>query len=592
MSIATASRHAARFDVEAIRDQFPALAQQVHGRPLVYLDNAATSQKPKAVIEALEHYYRADNANVHRGLHALSERATEGYEGARRKVADLLHAGDPHQIVFVRGCTEAINLVASSYGGSVLSAGDEVLITHMEHHSNIVPWQLICQRTGAKLKVAPIDDRGQLDLEEFANRLSKKTKIVAAVHVSNALGTINPVKRMIELAHGVGAKVLIDGAQAVCHMPVDVRDLDADFYVVSGHKMFGPTGIGALYGKADLLASMPPYQGGGEMIQSVRFEQTTYAEPPARFEAGTPHIAGAIGLGAAVDWLQSLDFDAVQAHEQDLLDHGTQRLAAVPGLTLIGDAEHKASVLSFVIDGVHPYDLGMLLDREGIAVRTGHHCTQPLMERFGVSATTRASLALYNTRAELDQLADALTRIVEKQAEAGPAAGPAPSDAPADADADAPVDFDELAWPEAKAETPEAAAAELLELFSFFDDWEQRYQHIIDMGEKLPPMPDAAKTEQTRVHGCQSIVHLIARQPPDRPEAVQFIADSDAALVRGLIAVLQHVFSGQPAERIVQFDVAGFLRDLGFERHLTMGRRNGLQSMIQRIRRFAAEQIG
>lgn len=397
-------------DVHRLREQFPILSEKVHGKPLVYLDNAATSQKPQAVIDALSRYYTEYNANVHRGLHRLSELATNAYEQARGKVQRFLGASDAREIVFTRGTTEAINLVAQAWGRANLKAGDEVLISHMEHHSNILPWQMVCEQIGAKLRVIPINDRGELLMDEFTRLLTDRTRIVSVVHVSNALGTINPVNDIVSMAHERGALAMIDGAQAAAHMQISVRDLDCDFYAVSGHKMFGPTGIGALYGKSALLQAMPPYQGGGEMIKNVTFEKTLFADPPTRFEAGTPHIAGAIGMGAAIDWIKSLDWRAVGAHEHELLKYGTERLLEIPGLRLIGTAVHKAAVLSFVIESQHPYELGQILDHDGVAIRTGHHCTQPLMERFGVPATCRASLAMYNTREEIDALIDALRK--------------------------------------------------------------------------------------------------------------------------------------------------------------------------------------
>ena len=412
-STVDASAVAAAFDVERVRRDFPILQQQVHGCGLVYLDSAATSQKPQVVIDAVARYYTHDNANVHRGLHALSERATASYEGARQKVRRFIHAAETHEVIFVRGATEGINLLAQSYGRPRLGSGDEVLITHMEHHSNIVPWQIVCEQTGAVLRVAPINERGELDLDAFERLLSDRTRIVAAAHVSNALGTINPVERMIELAHGAGAIVLLDGAQAVAHMRVDVQSLDCDAYVVSGHKMFGPTGVGVLYGKSSLLEQMVPYQGGGDMIKSVTFDKTTYNDLPYRFEAGTPNIAGVVGLGAAVDYLETIDFTTLGAHEHELLQATTQSLSQVTGLRLIGTAAQKASVVSFVLDDVHPHDVGTILDTMGIAVRTGHHCAQPVMEHFDVPATVRASLAMYNTREEVQFLARALTRVRE-----------------------------------------------------------------------------------------------------------------------------------------------------------------------------------
>lgn len=397
-------------DLGALRAQFPILHQQVYGKPLVYLDNAATTQKPASVIEAVRHYYAADNANVHRGVHALSERATAAYEGAREKLRALVNAASTREIVFTRGTTEAINLVASSWGGANVGPGDEVLISEMEHHSGIVPWQLLCQRVGAKLVVAPIDDRGQLVMEEFRARLSERTKLVGIVHLSNSLGTVNPVAEIIALAHAAGAKVLVDGAQAMAHLAVDVQALDADFYVSSAHKMYGPTGIGFLYGKEALLEAMPPYQGGGDMIAMVTFERTEYNELPYKFEAGTPNIAGAIGYGAAVDWLNDQGLERLAAHEQQLLAYATEKAEAFEGLTIVGTAADKATVLAFTIHGVHPHDLGTILDREGVAIRAGHHCTMPVMQHFKVPATARASFAAYNTLDEVDALFAALER--------------------------------------------------------------------------------------------------------------------------------------------------------------------------------------
>jgi cysteine desulfurase/selenocysteine lyase len=398
-------------DVARVRADFPALHQQVNGRPLVYLDNAATTQKPQAVLDALLGFYSRDCANVHRGVHALSQRATDAYEGARETVARFLNAR-PREIVFTRGTTEAINLVAYSYG-SRLSPGDEILITELEHHSNIVPWQMLAERTGARLRVAPIDDRGEIILEEFQRLLGPRTRIVAVAHVSNALGTVNPVEEICRLAHTYGARVLVDGAQAVPHLAVDVRALDCDFYAFSGHKIYGPTGIGVLFGRWELLEAMPPYQGGGDMIRSVTFEKTLYNDPPYRFEAGTPHIAGAIGLAAAIEYVTRLGLEGIRRHEQQLLEAATRALEEIPGVRIVGTAAHKAAVVSFVLDGVHPHDVATVLDHEGVAVRAGHHCAQPLMERFGLPATTRASFALYNTLEEVDALAQAVRRARE-----------------------------------------------------------------------------------------------------------------------------------------------------------------------------------
>jgi cysteine desulfurase / selenocysteine lyase len=401
------------YDIGKVRRDFPILQQQVHGHPLVYLDNAATSQKPRAVIDAISHYYERGNANIHRGVHYLSEHATSEHEAARRTAQQFINAADKREIIFVRSATEGINLVAESYGRTHVGAGDEVLITAMEHHSNIVPWQILCDEKGAHLRVLPINDRGDLRLEELPKLLTPKTKIFAFTHVSNALGTINPVKQVTEIAHAHGVPVVIDGAQAAPHLRIDVQDLDVDFYVFSGHKVYGPTGIGVLYGKFDLLDAMPPYQGGGDMIRSVTFEKTLYNDLPYKFEAGTPDIAGAIGLGAALHYVEQLGLDNIAAHEHDLLTYGTEVLMSLPGVHIIGTAARKAAVISFIIDGIHPHDIGTILDREGIAVRTGHHCAQPVMQRFHVPATARASFALYNTRQEIDRLVEGIEKVQE-----------------------------------------------------------------------------------------------------------------------------------------------------------------------------------
>jgi len=400
-------------NVENIRSQFPILHQQIYDKPLIYLDNAATTQKPQSVLDALCDYYTHDNANVHRGVHTLSERATAAYESARDKIRALMNAASIREIVFTRGATEAINLVASSWGNANIGAGDEVLISEMEHHSDIVPWQMLCEKNGATLVVAPINDAGELMFDAFEVKLSERTKLVGMVHLSNALGTINPVQDIITKAHAVGAKVLLDGAQAVAHLNIDVQALDCDFYVASAHKMYGPTGIGMLYAKEALLESMPPYQGGGDMISMVTFEKTQYNELPYKFEAGTPNIAGAIGFGAAVDWLCETGVDAIAVHEQRLLAYATEKALKFEGLTIVGTAENKATVLSFTIDGVHPHDLGTILDREGVAIRAGHHCAMPVMQHFGLPATARASFAAYNTETEIDVLFAALKKAQE-----------------------------------------------------------------------------------------------------------------------------------------------------------------------------------
>ena len=401
----------AALDVERIRADFPILRRQVRGRALTYLDNAATTQKPQQVLDALIGYYTSCNANVHRGVHFLSEIATEAHDVARGKVRAFLNAASTREIAFTRNSTEGINLVAHAFGRWRVQAGDEVVITAMEHHSNIVPWQLLCEERGAHLRVAPIDDSGALILDELEALLTPRTKLLSVTHMSNALGTVNPIATIVRMAHARGVPVLVDGSQAAYHLPVDVQALDCDFYVATGHKLYGPTGIGVLYGRESLLAEMPPFLGGGDMIRSVTFEKSTWNELPYKFEAGTPDIAGAIGLGAALDYISAVGLDRISAHEHDLLQYGTAALREVPGLRLIGTAPHKASILSFVIEGVHPHDIGTIVDQEGVAIRTGHHCAQPVMERFCVPATARASLAMYNTRCEIDALVGALRRV-------------------------------------------------------------------------------------------------------------------------------------------------------------------------------------
>jgi len=401
------------FDAYQIRADFPILQQQVHGKPLVYLDNAATSQKPLAVINSINHYYCHDNANVHRGVHTLSERATQAYEATRNKIQQYINAKSAAEIIFTKGTTEAINLVAQSFARPQLKANDEILISTMEHHSNIVPWQLVCEQTGAKLVVAPINDQGELIIEEFIKLINPKTRLIALVHMSNSLGTINPVKQIIKQARQAGVPVLLDGAQAMAHLRVDVQDLDCDFYAFSSHKMFGPTGAGILYGKTKWLEAMPPYQGGGDMISMVSFDKSLYRELPHKFEAGTPNISAIIGLGAAIDYLNPLNPNDLQQHEASLLNYATQRLQEIPELRLIGTAEDKAAILAFVLKDIHPHDIGTILDHAGIAVRTGHHCTMPLMERFNVPATVRASLAFYNVKEDIDALIHGILKVRE-----------------------------------------------------------------------------------------------------------------------------------------------------------------------------------
>jgi cysteine desulfurase / selenocysteine lyase len=402
-----------KYDVNRIREDFPILKKKVHDKNLVYLDNAATTQKPTFVIDKVNKYYTTMNANIHRGVHALSQEATEAFEGARIQIKQFINALGKNQVIFTRGTTEAINLVASSYGRTNINEGDEIIISHMEHHSNIVPWQLLCKEKNAKLRVIPINDEGELIFEEFEKLVNRRTKFISVVYVSNSLGTINPVKDIIKYAHQFNIPVLVDAAQAVNHLKVDVQDLDCDFLAFSGHKIYGPTGIGALYGKVELLESMPPYQGGGDMISKVTFEETTYNELPHKFEAGTPDIAGAIGLGAAIEYINRIGIENIKEHEQNLLEYATKKIAEVPGLRIIGTAKEKTSVLSFVLENIHPHDIGTFLDFEGVAIRTGHHCTQPLMQRFNIPATSRASFAMYNTKEEVDVLVNGLKKIIE-----------------------------------------------------------------------------------------------------------------------------------------------------------------------------------
>jgi cysteine desulfurase / selenocysteine lyase len=582
------------FDVQKVRSDFPLLQTKTSsGKPLVYLDNGATTQKPRAVLDALDRYYTTQNANIHRGVYELSQNATTLYERARLTIQRFLNAAHSEEILFTRGTTESINLVAHSYARAFLKAGDEIVVSAMEHHSNIVPWQIACQVTGAKLRVIPMNDAGELDMEEYARILAgQKVKLVSVVHVSNSLGTVNPVKEMATIAHHFGAKVLIDGAQWVAHAPTDVRDLDAEFYAFSGHKIFGPTGIGVLYGKRDLLEQMPPFMGGGDMIKSVTFAKTEYADPPNKFEAGTPNIAGAIGLGAAIDYVTAIGFENIQPHKADLLRYATGRLREVPGLRIIGTAKNKATVISFVMDDppISALDLGLALDAHGIAVRTGHHCCQPVMDRFGIPATTRISLALYNTTQDIDAAVEALQKIRDRAASkpaqsAGIESGKAPSRIPA------PLNLDSLKWPPASAPNPTRAAADIAELMDELGDRDSRNSWLLEIAEKLPPMPDALKTDVTRVHGCMSTVHLFGRKRPGTDDTLEFLADSDAHIVKGLIGLLQRLFSGQRARDILAFDIESFFGRIGLEQFITVQRRNGLAGMVKRIKAIANEMI-
>ena len=546
----------------------------MRGRPLVYLDNAATTQKPRAVIDATSRYYERQNSNVHRGVYELSQIATDVYENARVKVAAFIGAADPRCCIFVKGTTDAINLVAASYGKMALQPGDEVLISHLEHHSNIVPWQLACQAAGAKLRVIPINDRGEIVMEAFAKLLSPRTKIVAVNHVSNALGTINPVREIIAAAHSVGARVLIDGAQWVAHGQTDVTALDADFYAFSAHKLYGPTGMGILYGKRELLDAMPPYQGGGDMIKTVRFEKTEYADLPNKFEAGTPNVAGAAGVGAMLDYLAGIDLKAAAAHEAELLSYATDQILAIGGVKIIGTAQKKASVLSFIVTNppMSTMDVGVKLDLEGVAVRTGHHCCMPIMERFGIDSTTRASLAMYNTRADVDAFISALKKTVTGRVAARPATKSAG-----------------ITWTEAFAASPLAAAEKLAEDFDLLEEPNAKNEYVLELGEKLPHLFDDLKKITPRVQGCMSEVYLISRKKPGTTDTLEFIADANADIVRGLIAMLERLYSGQRTRDVLAFDIEGYFRRIGLEKFITSQRRNGLAGMIDKIRLAARD---
>jgi cysteine desulfurase / selenocysteine lyase len=569
------------FDPTEIRKDFPILATTVRGKyPLAYLDNAASTQKPRAVLDRIQKYYTTENANVHRGVYQLSQVATHEYELAREKVRQFINAESTRQIIFTRGTTDAINLVAASFGRKFVKNGDEIIISAMEHHSNIVPWQLMCEWTGATLKVVPFNERGELDMAAFQKMLSPRTRLVAITHLSNVLGTINPVEKITALAHEHGARVLVDAAQWVGHFPTDVQKINCDFFAFSGHKMFGPTGIGVLYGKEDILEAMPPYQGGGDMIETVAFEKSTWNDLPYKFEAGTPNIADAIGLGAAVDYLQKIKFGDLLYYEHGLLRYAEAALQAIPGVRLIGTAENKSTVVSFVMEDppLSSMDIGAHLDRYGIGVRTGHHCCMPLMQRMNVSSTVRASFAFYNTTEEVDRLANALRELqsaASKAAATSPAASPTPGTKP------------QLTWPEPFADSANAAADDLVETFEMLGDWEARDQFVVELGEKLLPLPESLKQEPCRVQGCMSTVHMVGRKRPGTADSLDILADSDAHLVRGLIGLLQHIYSGQKADDILALDAKDFLHRIGLDSHLSMGRRSGLEGMIKRIRTMA-----
>jgi cysteine desulfurase/selenocysteine lyase len=530
------------------------------------------------VIDAIVHYYTHDNSNIHRGVYELSQRATDGYEAARGKIANFLGAKDPAECILVRGATEGINLVANTWGVSNISQGDEILLTGLEHHSNIVPWQLLCERVGAKLQILESSESGELDLDAMKRLLSPRTKLVAVQQVSNALGTIHDVQRIVSLAKDVGAKVLVDGAQWVAHGPTDVAQLGCDFYTFSGHKLYGPTGIGVLWGKRELLEAMPPFQAGGDMIDIVSFDGTTFAPLPNKFEAGTPNIAGAIGLGAAIDYVMEIGFEAIAAIEDQLLKEASRKLANIEGLRIIGTASNKAAVISFVVDSpsIAPLDIATALSSEGIAVRTGHHCCMPLMQQFDIPGTCRVSMAIYNTVSEIDRLVEVLQQLIEarrrKHSEA------------ASKNVETSLDI-EFAKPTAK--TIEAAADALSEEFLLFDDRESKTELLMEMGQALPDYFSQLKAISTAVPGCMSEVYLIGRPHQEQRQVFEFAADSNAEIVRGLISVLEQLFSGQTAESIMAFDTEAFFRKIGLDQFVSSQRRSGLEGMIRRIRKLA-----
>lgn len=571
---------------ETVRADFPILATRMNGKPLIYFDNGATTQKPRAVLDAIIHYYQCDNANVHRGLYELSQRATDCYENARAKIALFLGGVNTRECIFTRGTTEGINLVASCWGRANLKPGDEVLLTGLEHHSNIVPWQFACQATGAVLKAVHSDQEGRLDLQRFSEAIGPRTRLVALQIASNALGVIHDVRSIVDLAHAVGARVLLDGAQAVAHAKTNLPDLDCDFFVFSGHKLYGPTGIGVLWGRHELLAQMPPFMGGGDMIEQVTFDQTTFAGLPSRFEAGTPHIAGAVGLAAAIDYLNVIGFEAIEHQEQSLLEYATKALKMIPGLHIFGDVRPKTAILSFALQSpkVADIDVATALGLEGIAIRTGHHCCMPLMHDLGVSSTCRASLAFYNTHLEIDRLRDVLMQLVESRLSSDPAGigneegKTHPTVEPSIAN---------IAFGLAAGDSPTAVAQELVEEFLTFDDQHSKTQLLLEFGQELPAAIDSLKQLTTTVPGCMSEVYLIGRALQNEPDRIEFAGDSNAQIVRGLIAVLQKLFSGQKATAVLAFDLENFFRTIGLDQFITSQRRSGLAGMVSRIRGLA-----
>ncbi len=565
--------------LKRIRQDFPILHTEMNGKQLIYFDNGATTQKPRQVIEAITNFYEQDNANVHRGLYELSQRATDRYEAARARVAKFLGAERPEECIFVRGTTEAINLVASSWGKLSLGPEDEVIVSGLEHHSNIVPWQMACAAAGAELKVWYGDPDGCLQLDELQRLITDRTRMIAVQHVSNALGTIHDVAGLTNLARQVGAKVLIDGAQWIGHQPTDVSQLGCDFYVFSGHKLFGPTGIGVLWGRRELLESMPPYQGGGDMIETVAFDKTTYAKLPNRFEAGTPDMAGAIGLAAAIDYVADIGFDKIAAWELHLLELATERLESVPGLRVIGKSHEKAAVLSFVLESpsIAPMDIANHLANAGIAIRTGHHCCMPLMGQMEVTGTSRVSMAFYNTEEEVEALQVSLMELVEGRKNQKAVLPASPNGT-------------QIQFGSSEFGSVVEAAEELEEEFLDFDDAESKTELLMEFGQSVPDHFEALKKISEAVPGCMSEVYLVGRPAPTDATRFEFAADSNAGIVRGLIAVLQQLFSGQQVDEVLNYDLEGFFRRIGLHQFVSTQRRSGLEGMIRRIRTLAETQ--
>ena len=556
------SSSAIRFDPGLIRSQFPVLSQKVHNHRLIYLDNAATTQKPASVISALQEYYEYGNANVHRAAHFLSAKATHAFEEARETVRHFLHAAHTEEIIWTQGTTEAINLVANSWGRSQLKPGDEILVSYLEHHANIVCWQMLAESTGAVLKVIEIDENGDLDFEDFLQKLTSKTKLLSITHTSNAIGTVTPVENMIAAAKNAGAIILVDGAQAVAHQKIDVQKLGCDFYVFSGHKLYGPTGIGVLYGKRELLNQMPPWQTGGEMIERVSFSGTTFNSLPFKFEAGTPHIAGAIGLAKAIEFLQQFDIKHIQDHENQLLKLAENGLKKINGIRIIGQAKQKAPVVSFISEHLHSQDIGMLLDQQGIAVRTGHHCAMPLMEKLNLSGTVRASFSLYNTAEDVQQFIKALEQLHS-------------DNLPETAESQ-------------ESEVPDIYTlpfthTEIQQTLELLKNWQDKYRQIMLLGKKLPGLPNHLKTEDVQIRGCESTVWLHHHYDDETME-LHFAADSDARIIRGLIALVLVAMSGKRAEEIEQTDLDDWFRELDLYNHLSPSRGNGLKAIIEEIK--------